>query len=279
MITACINNCTEQHLRYIWVWTASISTPRHILAAKKCISKFLGFSRAMTNPGIVQRQRRSLSEMVVSSLLGSNSLLESTERVARVSRLHVDFPHKGRSMQWNGLFLNTGVRGILKKRLSCSEYGVFNHRGLYLLFNTLSKWRRYDWHLPHVFRYDLQSSVEDRWPRVVCVKTEKIWEEIFVRLKTSLRTHPCLYAHLDYSGSISTFWIIWQKKFWVFGCLSGIDVLPNKQYITSIIMADRHTSKRRAAHMDEERLVWMNRRPLHPRNLREEKKVSRSVCS
>lgn len=76
---------------------------------KKCSSKFLGSDGVITKPGKFEILRKPPSEKKVSIQRGMYSLLVSIERKAGVLGLHVDFSSNRWSMQWNGLFLNSGV--------------------------------------------------------------------------------------------------------------------------------------------------------------------------
>lgn len=67
----------------------------------------------MPKPSDAGKQRKPLSRMRSSILLGMKFFLVVIDWNAGVSGLHEDFSSKGCSMQLNILFLNRGVRGML----------------------------------------------------------------------------------------------------------------------------------------------------------------------
>lgn len=132
----------------------------HIEVAERMNIKFFCSARAMKMPGSVVLQRRPLSGMRVPFLRGLNFLLQGIEREAEVPGLHVDSYSKGRSTKMNGLFLNSGVHGMLEKRDYRAVQKVYPIIGAYIKQATGFRiLRDYDWVSPHIFQYDVQSRV------------------------------------------------------------------------------------------------------------------------
>lgn len=81
---------------------------------KECKYKFHGSDTAVTNHGGLEWRWKPVSRMRASILFGVSSPLAATERQAGISGLYLNCSSKSCSMQCNGFFLNSGVRGMLE---------------------------------------------------------------------------------------------------------------------------------------------------------------------
>lgn len=83
---------------------------------RDCSFQFFSSDKMTTKLSGAERQRQPLNRMRVSILCGANFLLAANDRGASAAGLHVDFPSKSCFMQFNGRFLNNGVREILERK-------------------------------------------------------------------------------------------------------------------------------------------------------------------
>lgn len=101
--------------------------------------------------GVVGRMP-SLIRIRVSILSGANSMLTPVDRDAGVPGIHGDFSSKGRSTWLNGVFLNSGVRGMPIRKDHIAVDIVFSIIGFYTYRVTeFQKDAKNEWSSSHVF--------------------------------------------------------------------------------------------------------------------------------
>lgn len=99
---------------------------------KECTFKRFGLNIVLTKPGGAVQKMQQRRRLIVSILRGVNSLLAVIDRETEVPRPHIEFSSKGCSKQINGLFPNTGVRGILERNDYRVVYKEYPNFGTYI---------------------------------------------------------------------------------------------------------------------------------------------------
>lgn len=205
----------------------------------------------ITKLGEVIEQRQPLKRMKATMPHGVNSLLLAFDREAGVPGLRVDISCNSRSMQLNGLFLNSGVFGTLQGKayrtldmvLSIIEAYIDRVTGFRNDTSMTCVNRMYS---DIVFKV-LSQSYSRGWS---VTQFEKLRKEVFAFKHKAVNTFLLVCA----SGLFTLkFYILNRliKEISRFGGISALDASPCEKSNRSMDAAYRYMSKRPARCMDE----------------------------